>query len=201
MMEYLRSLKWIDYIFFCLIDPRRLVNLISRKEGSPALIGMIMIAAVSFVQIIAYAMLGNETGFFYIKITYGWIFSFLTLLLQVVILSALIDMISQLRSHNGQIKQVLSLVNISFFPVILLLPLVSIFVVTNFAPVFFYILFLLLLHIWQAVIIIQGISEIYQVGFGESVVIFILPFVFTGLVSFFAIILFFINFFGYLTNL
>lgn len=201
MMEYIKSLKWTDYFFFCLLDPRRLVNLIVRKEGGRYLLGFIVVMVVSLLQIITYSLLTNQTNFFYIKISYGWMLNFLIILLQIVMLSALIDFVSQLRDHPGKIKQVMSLVNFSFFPLCFVMPLVFIFTVINFAPVFFCILFIVIMHIWQIMIIVQGISEIYQVSFGESLVIFLLPFIFVGFVTFLAIILIFINIFGYISNL
>ncbi len=199
MIEYIRSLKWVDYFFFCLIDPRRLVNLIARKEGSPFLLGLLTVFIVSLIEVISYSMLGTETAFFYYKISYGWIFVFLLVVIQIIIFSSLFDLVSQLRGHTGSVGRVISLVNFSFLPLMLMLPLITIFVVLNFAPVFFYILFVLLLHAWQAMIVILGISEIYKTGFGEALLVFISPFVFTGLVFFFIMILFFVNLFGLFT--
>jgi hypothetical protein len=201
MKEYIKSLKWIDYFFFCLIDPRRLVSLIDRKEGSPVLTGMLSLISATFFQVIALSMLGKESGFFYVKMSYGWIFYFICTLLQIIVMSSLWDMISQLRSHKGSIKLLIRLTGFSFFPIVFILPVMSVFTALHFAPWFFYLFFLLLLNVWQAMIIIQGISEIYQISFGESLLIFILPYVIFGLSSMFLTILFFINIFGYITNL
>lgn len=201
MIEYIRSLKWIDYFFFCLVEPRRLVSLISRKEGSPFLFGLFIVAVVSLFEIISFSMLGTETKFFYYKISYGWIFIFLIVFLKIVIFSSLIGMFCQLREHQSNIIQLISLINFSFFPLVFLLPCIIIFTTLNFAPIFFYIFFSLLLHVWQAIIIVQGISEIHQIGFGESLVIFILPIIFVGLTFFFLVILFVINFAGFISAL
>jgi hypothetical protein len=84
---------------------------------------------------------------------------------------------------------------------IFILPVMIIVTTLNAVPVFFYVLFSIFLHFWQAVIIIQGISEIHQMSFGESLMIFLSPFIFIGLMSLFIIILFFINFWGFISAL
>jgi hypothetical protein len=196
MIEYIKSLKWVDYFFFCLLEPRRLVNLIARKEGSPFFIGLIIVIVASLFQIISLSMFGSETGFFYYKVSYGWVFIFLIVFLQVIIFSALIDLFCQFRGRSGSMMQTIIIVCFSFLPLFFILPVVIIFTTINFAPMFFYLLFCILLHAWQAMIIITGISETHRIGFGESFAVFLSPFIFTGLVLFFLIILFFINISG-----
>ncbi len=199
MIEYIKSLKWIDYFFLCLLDPRRLVNLIARKEGGPFFIGILIVIIVSLFQIISLSMFGPETGFFYYKVSYGWIFTFLIVFLQIIIFSSMIDLFCQFREHPGSMMKTINLICFSFLPLIFILPLVIIFTTINFAPIFFYLIFCIMLHAWQAMIIIVGISEIHRIGFGESFVIFLSPFIFTGLISFFLIILFFINIAGFIS--
>ncbi|MFH0975835.1 MAG: hypothetical protein V1874_08640 [Spirochaetota bacterium] len=199
MMEYIKSLKWIDYFYFCIFEPRRLVNLIGRKEGSPFLMGLVIVFIVSLFEIISFSMLGSETRFFYYKITYGWVFVFLIFILEIIVLSSLMDLFCQFRAHPGSIMLIINLVTFSFFPLFFILPVVIIFTTINFVPVFFYMFFTVLLHSWQAMIIIQGISEIHQISFGESLVTFLLPFIFVGLILFFLLILFFINLVGFIS--
>jgi hypothetical protein len=201
MIEYIKSLKWIDYFFFCLLDPRRLVNLIARKEGSPLFVGFLIVIIVSFFQIISLSMFGPETGFFYYKISYGWIFVFLIIFLQIIIYSALIDLFCQFRGRSGSMVQTINVVCFSFLPVLFILPFVIIFTAINFAPVFFYLLFCFILHVWQAMILITGISEIHRISFGESFAIFLAPFIFTCVITFFLVILFFINIAGFFSIL
>lgn len=201
MIEYIKSLKWIDYFLFAIVDPSRLLNLINRKEDNPYIIGLIILTFVSLIEILSVSLLGTETRFFYYKITYGWIFLLLVNILLVVILSSLIDFFCQFMDYQGSVKQIINLINISFFPRVFLLPAVFIFSVSNFAPVFFYILCSILLFVWQAFIIIQGISETHQTGPGESLLIFLLPFIFSGVIVFFTVILFFINIIAYISIL
>jgi hypothetical protein len=201
MIEYIKSLKWIDYFFLCLLDPRRLVNLIGKKEGSPFLLGLFVVLIVSLFEIISLSMFGQESNFFYYKVSYGWVLIFLIVLLKIIVFCSLMDLGCQFREHPGSILRIINLVCFSFFPLIFILPVVTIVTTLNTVPVFFYVLFSILLHFWQAVIIIQGVSEIHQMGFGESLVIFLSPFIFIGLMSLFIIILFFINFGGFITAL
>jgi hypothetical protein len=201
MIEYIKSLKWIDYFFLCLLDPRRLVNHIVKKEGSPFLLGLLIVFIVSLFEIISFSMFGQESNFFYYKVSYGWILIFLILLLKITVFSALIDLCCQFRNHSGSMIRIINLVCFSFFPLIFILPVVIIVTTLNAVPVFFYVLFSVLLHFWQAVIIIQGISEIHQMGFGESLVIFLAPFILIGMTSLFIIILFVINLGGFISAL
>ncbi len=196
MIEYIKSLQWIDYYFFAILEPRRLANLIERKEGSPFLIGWITTAAVVIIGILSFSILGTETPYFYYKITYGWILSFLIMALIIVVNASLIDLFCQFRGHQGKIKSILNLINISFFPHTFLLPLFFIFMVVQFAPVFFYVLSFLALYIWQVMIIILGLSEIHDMEFSESLISFLFPVIFTGLIFFFSSILIVINLTG-----
>ncbi len=199
MIDYIKSLKWIDYYFFTIIDPRRLFNLISREEGSPILLGLITVAFVSIIEILSFSLIGNETQFFYYKITYGWILSFLLYILSIIIFASLVDLFCQFRGHSGSIKPIINLITISLFSRSLLLPIFFIFKVLNFAPIFFYILFSLALFIWHALIIIQGLSEMHQMEFAESLVSFLFPLIFVGIIFFFSSILLIINFVGFVS--
>ena len=189
MIEYLKSLGWVDYYFFSIIDPRRLMNLISRKEGSPFLTGYITLAAVSLIDILTFSLISSQTSFFFQKITYGWILYFLLLILFIIIYASMIDLFCQFRGRQGNIKAILNLLNVSFFPHALILPLFFIFKVINFAPIFFLLLFVFAGYIWQALIIILGISEMHQVEFSESLISFLFPALLVGVISFFGAVL------------
>ncbi len=201
MIEYIKSLKWIDYFFLCLLDPRRLVGLIGKKETGPFLLGLLIVFIVSLFEIISFSMFGQESNFFYYKVSYGWILVFLIVLLKIIAFSAMIDLCCQFREHPGSMMRIINLVCFSFFPLIFILPVIIIATTLNAVPVFFYILFSVFLHFWQAAIIIQGISEIHQMSFGESLVIFLSPFIFICLMSLLILILFFVNIGGFISSL
>ena len=189
MMEYFKSLEWIDYYFFSIIDPRRLMNLINRGEGSPLLMGFITVAAVSLMNILTFSLVGSQSSFFYHKVTYGWILYFLVLILLITIYASMIDLFCQFRGRQGSIKVILNLMNISFFPHALILPLFFIFKVIHFAPIFFLILLIFAVYIWQSLIIILGISEMHQIEFAESLISFSFPALLVGVITFFGIVL------------
>lgn len=196
MMEYIKSLKWVDYFLFTLVDPRRLQNQITREEGYPTVTSLIIVFFASIIEIVTFALLGTESEFFYYKLTYGWLLFFIIFITMIIITGSLIDLFCQFRGYPGNIKQILNLISISLFTRALLLPMTMIFKVFNFAPIFFYILFSIALSIWHIMIIIQGISEMHQVSFSESLLIFFLPIVLVGAILFFSTILIVINIVG-----
>lgn len=198
-MEYLKSLEWVDYYFFSIIDPRRLAGLLKREEGKPFLVGYITVAAVAAINIITFSLIGKETSYFYNKITYGWISSFLVSVLIIIIYAALIDFFCQLRGKPGSIKTIVNLLNISLFPHAFLLPIFFIFKVAQFAPIFFLILSIFGLTAWQALIIILGLSETHQMEFSEALVAFLFPVLMIGVIAFFIFILMIINLISFIS--
>lgn len=199
MIEAIKSLRWVDYFFFSLVDPARLAGMIAKEEKKPFPLSFAVVLFVSFVEILTHSLLGRETRFFYDKMTYGWILAFLILSLEAVILASLLDISCQFRGLPGNAKNMINLVNFSLFPRVFFLPLVYIFKVLHFAPVFFYAFFSVGFAAWSAFIIIRGIAEMHSLDFLRSAVIFLLPFVFVGAILFFSLILIVINFAGYLS--
>ncbi|MDY6967417.1 MAG: hypothetical protein SVR08_02000 [Spirochaetota bacterium] len=200
MIDYIKSLNWIDYFYYCLVEPRKLIKLITSEERKPFIPGVLIILSVSFIEILTISLLGKENSFFYYKISYGLILTFIVIQIQIVIFAGLIDLLFQLRGYNGNIKNLINLFNFSLFPRTLLLPLVFIFEVLNFAPIFFYILFSMFLFIWQALIVIQGISEMNRRSFAESVIFYLFPFFFIGVIIIFSSTLIIINIVGFITS-
>jgi hypothetical protein len=201
MIEFIKSLQWVDFFYLVFTDPRKLMEIIHREEAKSLPIGFAGVALVSIMEILAQSLLGTETPFFYTKLTYGWILSMLVMALTIMVFASLIDSTSQMFGNPGGVVRIINIINFSIFPRVLLLPLVFIFRVFNFAPVFFYILFSIAFFIWSALIVIQGFSEMHTIPFARSVAIFVLPFVFIGLVFFFAFILLLISLVNYLSVL
>ncbi len=201
MREYLRSFRWVDYFFFVLTEPRKLVMLFSKEEVPSLVVGCVNLAFVAISEILALSLLGRETTYFYDKITYGWIMSLLILVMQVVIIASLIDSACQFLGFNGNVRRTINLLSFSLFPRVLILPAVFIFRILNFAPYFFYVLISLGLMIWSALIVIQGVSEIHSTNIGRSILAFLIPFVFVGLLVFFVVLLAVLKFVGYLAAL
>ena len=182
---YVRSLKWADYIYFALVDPRSMYRLINTSEKGFLPLTCIFPVFAAVVEILAVALLSVQSPFFFAKVSYGWILLSLLNCIGVLLFSLLLDMELQFTGKPGNIKKIITLVNIAQFPMLFLLPAVSIFTVLNFAALFFFVLFALALSAWCAFIIITGISEMYALPFAKALLYYILPYA-----VFFAVMLF-----------
>ncbi|RPI93347.1 MAG: hypothetical protein EHM32_08115 [Spirochaetales bacterium] len=198
MKEFLKSLVWVDYFYMVFTDPRKLAAALMRESRSLP-IGFIIPACVSIMDILAISLLGSQTPFFYIKITYGWILFFMLLVFQNILIGSLVDAAAQVLGYQGNIKNVINIMNYALFPRVLLLPAILIFSVFNFAPVFFYVLFSMALFAWSAAIVVQGLSEMHSAGLTRAAAVFFMPFVLVGGVAFFAMVLTVVSIFGYFT--
>lgn len=196
----LRSLRWADLFLFSLLDARALYRQIERKEPRSFALSFMVPAAVAVFDILTLSLMGRQTTFFYYKITYGWILVFLYQSLTIILAAALMDMAAQFYGFKGNIRSIITLVNFSMFPRVFILPLVYIFKVFNFAPLFFYAFFSLGLLVWSALIAIQGISEMHTISFARAAMIYLFPAILVGLSLFFMFILLVICGVGYLAG-
>ena len=171
----IRSLKWVDYIYYTILDPRMLARLILQSENQflPVTFAIPVLLAAS--EIISISLLRKQTGFFLYKISYGWILLSLMIIISVFIAVWLVETALQLSNRGGKIKAEITLVNLACFPMIFILPSIVIFSVLNFAPVFFYFLFLVLYFIWSCIIIVLGISEIHGLSTGRTSAVCVIP--------------------------
>ena len=199
ILAELKSLKWADLFLCSLLDPRSLYRQINRNEPKSFALSFIMPATVAIVEIITLSLLGKQTTFFYYKVTYGWILLFLCQAITAIIAASLMDMASQLFGWKGNIREFIILINFSLFPRVFILPLVYIFRVFNFAPLFFYTFFSLGLFVWSALVVVQGVSEMHSCNFGKATVVFLFPGILIGLTLFFMIILLAICGIGYIS--
>jgi len=180
MLETLKSLRWADYFLYSITDPRELYRRIKQKDPDPFVLSFFIPAIVSLFDILAMSLSGNETGFFYCKLSYGWILLFILTVFKMVVYTSLVDITAQFYGYRGNIREMLIIVNFSFFPRVLFLPVFYLFAIINFAPGFFYVLLSMLFFIWYVMIFVQGISEMHSIDFGKSFIIFILPALFIG---------------------
>jgi len=198
MKEFLKSLAWIDYFYMVFTDPRKLSAALMREPRSLPL-GFAVPAVVSIMEILAVSVLGSQKAFFYTKITYGWILCYMLMVFQNIIVGSLVDTAGQVMGYQGNIRNIVNIMNYALFPRVLLLPAVLIFSVFSFAPVFFYVLFSLALFTWSAAIVIQGLSEMHSAAFSRAVTVFVLPYLLLGVVAFFTMVLTVISIIGYFT--
>jgi hypothetical protein len=204
----LRSLRWDDLFLFALLDPRALFRQIDRKEPRSFALGFIVPGMVTMSIIIAMALLGRETSFFFYKVTYGWILGFLAVSVLIVVWAALMDMAAQIFGYRGNIRDIITQVNFSIFPCVFILPLVYVFRILNYAvfrsynsaPIFFFVLFFTGLGAWSLYNAVEGISEMHSAGSGKSTVICLFPFLLLGTVSFFMLVLAIVCGVGYIAG-
>jgi len=200
-VETFRSLKWADYLFYILIEPRRFARMIIREDASPMTGGILIAAVVTVCDVIAASLPGVESPFFYYKLTYGSILFFLFLIVKIVVLAGLVDLICQFTGYQGKMKEFVIIISYALFPQVFLLPVVSIFKVFHFAAPFFYVFFSIVFFVWTALIIIQGISELHGMEFLKAVLVFAFPYAFVGIISFLCFVLLVILSFGYMSFL
>jgi hypothetical protein len=200
ILNELRALRWADLFLYSMLDPRALYRQIDRGEPPSFILSFTIPAAVAVIDIITLSLLGGQTTFFYYKITYGWILLFLYQVLTVVISAALMDTASQFFGYKGAVRRLIILVNFSLFPKVFILPLVYIFHVFNFAPIFFYAFFSVGLFTWSAMVAVQGISEMHGLSLGRAAVVYLFPAVLTGVTLFFMFVLLVICGVGYLAG-
>jgi hypothetical protein len=196
-----RSLKWIDYVYYILIEPRRFARMIIVENARPLWGGLLIAAAVTVCDVIAAGTLGVESPFFYYKLTYGAILFFIVLIVKIVVLAGLVDLLCQFIGYQGKVKELVVLVSYGLFPQIFLLPVVSVFKVFHFAAPFFYVFFSIVFFVWTALIVIQGISELHAMEFFRAVLVFLFPYAFLGILSFLSFVLVVILSFGYVSFL
>jgi hypothetical protein len=200
ILETLKSLRWADFFLYAITDPRELYRRIRQKDPDPFALSFMIPAITALFEILVLSIAGKETGFFYYKISYGWILVFIYTLFKIVIYSSLVDMTAQFFGCRGNIREILTIVNFSMFPGIFILPVFYLFEMVNFAPGFFYVFFSILFFIWYVMIFVQAISEMHSIDFGKSFVIFILPAVFIGVVIFLITVLLIFTGIGFITS-
>ncbi|MBP7582633.1 MAG: hypothetical protein KBA61_01285 [Spirochaetes bacterium] len=196
-LEYVKSLRWADYLFFALLEPRRLTGRIADPASKPLAGGIAIALAAAFFDVLAASLLVVNTPFFYYKLTYGFLLLFIILAVRILATAGLIDILCQFLGHQGAARSIISLVFYSLFPQLFLLPLVYIFKVFGFAPPFFYALFSIGLFAWSALIVVTGLSEVHSIPFTKAALIFLFPYAFAAVTGFLASVLAVLYVFGY----
>lgn len=200
-LEKFRTLAWADFFLYSLIDPRALYRRIKQKEPDAFWISFIVPASVALSDILLLSLMGRESSFFYYKISYGWILVFLFTFIKILIYTSLIDMAAQFAGLRGNIRELLAVVNFSMLPELFILPAAYPFIVGDFVPAFFYLLFSIVCFVWHVLIIVQSISEMHTIDFGRAFLVYIMPAVVTGTLFFLITVMLIINAVGYISSL
>ncbi len=200
-MEYVRSLRWADYLLYALTDPRRLVVMIAETGSKPLAGGIVIALMVVVSEILSSSLIMVNTRFFYYKLTYGLLLLLVIAAVKSVIIAGLIDLICQFLDYRGAVRVLLALALYSLLPQAFLLPLVYVFKVLGFAPPFFFAVFSLGLFTWSALIMVTGVSELHSIPFSRAALIFLFPYAFVGVMIFMAAILMGMSVFGYFSTM
>lgn len=199
ILETIRSLAWTDFFLYSLTDPRELYRRIKQKEPDSFALSFIVPVFAVFSDILGLSLIGKETGFFYYKMSYGLILIIIFTLVKIFIYSSLVDVTAQFFGYRGNIRDIIIITNFSMFPKVFLMPCLYIFAITDFAAGFFYVFLSIIFFIWFVMILVQGISEMHSIKFGESFLIFVLPAIITGIVIFLMAVLLFMTGFGFIS--
>ena len=197
IIETVKSLRWADFFIYIVTDPRALARLIRTNDPPSFMLSFLppMLAAIAFV--ISSSMLSSQSGFFYYKISYGWVLLSMLSILQILIYSSLTSFSLEFTGNKSSIKEIITICNFAQFPVSFLLPLVYIFSVINFAPVYFFLLFSMAFIVWSSYISISGISELYNLSFSKSLFAYFFPYILISVSGFFIFILIAVNLIGF----
>jgi len=199
ILDTIRSLAWTDFFLYSLTDPRELYRRIKQKEPESFALSFIVPVLAVLSDILALSLIGRETGFFYYKMSYGLIFLVIYTLLKIFLYSSLVDVTAQFFGYRGNIKEIITVTNFSMFPKIFILPCLYIFAITDFAAGFFYVFLSIAFFIWYVMILVQGISEMHCVKFGESFLIFVLPAITACIVLFLMLVLLLMTVMGFIS--
>jgi hypothetical protein len=199
-IETLRELAWTDYFFYAIVSPRDLYRRIKQHDSGMLGLSFIVPVLTAFFDVVAVSLNGSESGFFYHKISYGWLLFLFILLLKIIVYSSLIDSSAQFFGCSGNIKDTVSLVNFAMFPGLMFLPVFYILSIAGIAPGFFYVFLSFTFFCWFIFILAQGISEMYSIQSGRALAIIIAPAAVTGMLMFFTFIIFAFSVAGFIVN-
>ncbi len=199
-MERIRELAWTDYLLCAVTDPRELYRRI-KQAGKDILPWSFAIPALcAFFDIIIISLSGRQTLFFYYRISYGWLLVFLLLLVKTLVYSSLIDTSSQFFGHKGNVRETVTLVNLSLFPRLFFLPLYYVITIAGFMPGFFYVFLGFVFFCWFIFILVQGLSEMNSITSGRALAIIVMPAVLAAVVFFFIVVVLAITLMGYIAS-
>lgn len=187
-METIRELAWTDYFFYAIVSPRELYRRIKQRDSGVLQLSFAVPVLSAFFDVIILSLNGAESGFFYHKISYGWLLFLFMLLLKIVVYSSLIDSSAQFFGCSGNIRDTVSLVNYAMFPGLMFLPVYYIISIAGIAPGFFYVFLSFIFFCWFIFILAQGISEMYSIQSGRALAIIVAPAMVTGILMFFTFI-------------
>lgn len=189
----------IDYFYNALVDPEKLSQIISIEEKKHFVVSAVVVAVVVFMDIVAQSLLATQSGFFYYKVTYGFVALFLINTLCIVVYAGLLTITLQIAGHQASGGFIINTLALAQVPRMFIVPVVLIFKSLYFAPVFFYSLGSLALIVWSIIIAMRCISQRYSIEAMKAIGILVAPAVAAGVVFFLILVAGIMVIVGFLT--
>ena len=152
----------IDYFYNAIVDPEKLSQIIAVEERKHFAISAVVVAVVVFMDIVAQSLLSVQSGFFYYKLTYGFVALFLINILCIVLYAGLLTITLQIAGYQASGGFIINALAFAQIPRMFIVPVVLIFHSLYFAPVFFYSLGSLSLVLWSIIIVMRCLSQRYS---------------------------------------
>ncbi len=177
-------LQFIDYFYNAIVDPEKLSQIIAVEERRHFAISAIIVAVVVFMDIVAQSLLTVQSGFFYYKLTYGFVALFLINIVGIVIYAGLLTITLQIAGYQASGGFIINALALAQVPRIFIVPVVLIFHSLYFAPVFFYSLGSLVLILWSIIIAMRCVSQRYSLEAVRAIGYLVAPAIVTGIMVF-----------------
>ncbi len=176
--------QFIDYFYNAIVDPEKLSQIIAVEEKKHFVISAVVVALVVFMDIVAQSLLSVQSGFFYYKVTYGFVALFLIHSVCIVIYAGLLTITLQIAGYQASGGFIINTIALAQIPRIFIVPVVLIFHSLYFAPVFFYSLGWLALMLWSIIIAMRCVSQRYSLDAIKAIGYLVLPVIVTGIMGF-----------------
>ena len=197
----IKSLVWADYIAAMITDPRLFAVKISSLRRKLLFSSFLTVFIAVFSVILSVLRLSGQNEYFYYKITYGLLLSFIIVEIIIFIYSLFTDFILQFLGYEGRAAAVISAFNYSMFPFVFVLPCTAVFSSLNFAAPVFFVVFMIAAAVYSCYFMILFLSESGSVKIMHCIVAIGLPVVITGIVCLVSLTAFAGLVYGFITNL
>ncbi|MGB4269288.1 MAG: hypothetical protein WBK20_08910 [Spirochaetota bacterium] len=191
--------QFIDYFYNAIVDPEKLSQIIAVEERKHFSLSAIVVAVVVFMDIVAQSLLTVQSGFFYYKLTYGFVALFLINIVCIVIYAGLLTITLQIAGYQASGGFLINALALAQIPRIFIVPVVLIFKSLYFAPVFFYSLGSLALILWSIIIAMRCVSQRYSLEAVKAIGYLAAPIIVAGIMVFLIFVAGFMIIVGFLS--
>jgi len=174
----------IDYFYNAIVDPEKLSQIIAVEERRHFAISAVVVAVVVFMDLVAQSLLSVQSGFFYYKLTYGFVALFLINIICIVLYAGLLTITLQIAGYQASGGFIINALALAQIPRMFIVPVVLIFHSLYFAPVFFYSLGSLALVLWSITIAMRCLSQRYSLEPIKAIAYLAAPVIAAGVMGF-----------------